>query len=405
MPTLTYLGIGVLRLPFIRQTSLGHEILHNWWGNGVYVDFASGNWSEGLTAFMADYTYREQAGSDSAREARLTLLRDVAAVPPGQDLPLRRFTSRTHGTSQIVGYNKGTFLFLMLRDLLGPGAFDDGLRRFWREQQFRKASWADLQRAFEQASGRNLERFFEQWLSRRGAPHFTVEAARAERVTAGHRIRFTLVQSEPAYAATIPVVVTTSTAKEERAFGVTIARQEFVFDVPDRPLSLALDPDFRVLRHLDTAEVPPILRQVIINPETVTAVVTRDEAARATAADLARALLDYGLNPADPAAIPADVPLVVIGLAADVDRFLERHGLPRRPARLLRQGTAHVWTAPQPSGKILAVISAETADALKALLRPLPHYGRQSYLVFEGETNVRKGQWPVTDTPLNVTIR
>ena len=44
MPTLTYLGIDVLRLPFIRATSLGHEILHNWWGNGVYPDYAHGNW-------------------------------------------------------------------------------------------------------------------------------------------------------------------------------------------------------------------------------------------------------------------------------------------------------------------------------------------------------------------------
>jgi hypothetical protein len=39
MPTLTYLGAEVLRLPFIRKTSLGHEVLHNWWGNGVYVDY------------------------------------------------------------------------------------------------------------------------------------------------------------------------------------------------------------------------------------------------------------------------------------------------------------------------------------------------------------------------------
>ena len=31
MPTLTYLGEAVIRLPFIRKTSLGHEVLHNWW--------------------------------------------------------------------------------------------------------------------------------------------------------------------------------------------------------------------------------------------------------------------------------------------------------------------------------------------------------------------------------------
>ncbi|HAA03824.1 MAG TPA: peptidase M1, partial [Syntrophobacteraceae bacterium] len=49
MPGLTYLGREVLRLPFIRATSLGHEILHNWWGNGVIPDWTTGNWSEGLT--------------------------------------------------------------------------------------------------------------------------------------------------------------------------------------------------------------------------------------------------------------------------------------------------------------------------------------------------------------------
>ena len=63
LPTLTYLGIDVLRLPFIRATSLGHEVLHNWWGNGVYPDYERGNWSEGLTTFMADYAFREQQGA------------------------------------------------------------------------------------------------------------------------------------------------------------------------------------------------------------------------------------------------------------------------------------------------------------------------------------------------------
>jgi hypothetical protein len=394
MPTLTYLGVRVLRLPFIRQTSLGHEILHNWWGNGVYVDYASGNWSEGLTAFMADYTYKEREGEDSAREARLGLLRDVAAVPRGQDTPLRRFTSRTHGTSQIVGYHKGTFVFLMLRDLLGPVAFDEGLRRFWRDHQFRRASWTDLRRAFEQTSGRNLDRFFEQWLSRRGAPLFTIESAHAEREDSGYRIRVTLAQTEPAYAATVPVVVTTSTGREERPLEITTGRQEFVLEVSDRPLSLTLDPDFRLLRHLDAAELPPILRQVILDPATVTVVATPDESVRATAMDLARDLLDHGVKLADPAAASAGMPLVVIGLAADVDRFLERHGLPGRPARLRRPGTAHVWTAFQPSGKVLAVISAESVDALWALLRPLPHYGRQSYLIFDGARAVERGIWP-----------
>ena len=42
-PGIAYLGIDVLKLPFIRDTSLAHEVLHDWFGNGVYVDYARGN--------------------------------------------------------------------------------------------------------------------------------------------------------------------------------------------------------------------------------------------------------------------------------------------------------------------------------------------------------------------------
>ncbi|RYF96248.1 MAG: hypothetical protein EOO02_22385, partial [Chitinophagaceae bacterium] len=35
LPGFTLLGPSVLRLPFLLETSLPHELLHNWWGNGV----------------------------------------------------------------------------------------------------------------------------------------------------------------------------------------------------------------------------------------------------------------------------------------------------------------------------------------------------------------------------------
>ncbi len=88
MPTLTYLGAQVIRLPFIRDTSLGHEVLHNWWGNSVYPDYARGNWAEGLTTFMADYAYKEWADAASARDMRHGWLRDYAALPADADKPL-----------------------------------------------------------------------------------------------------------------------------------------------------------------------------------------------------------------------------------------------------------------------------------------------------------------------------
>ena len=62
MPSFTLLGSRVIRFPFILHTSYPHEILHNWFGNGVYIDPDSGNWAEGLTTYLSDHILLEQKG-------------------------------------------------------------------------------------------------------------------------------------------------------------------------------------------------------------------------------------------------------------------------------------------------------------------------------------------------------
>jgi hypothetical protein len=42
----------------------------------------------------------------------------------------------------------------------------------------------------------------------------------------------------------------------------------------------------------------------------------------------------------------------------------------------------------------MAVVSARDAESLAALVRPLPHYGRRSYVVFEGAKAIDMGVWP-----------
>jgi hypothetical protein len=48
-------------------------------------------------------------------------------------------------------------------------------------------------------------------------------------------------------------------------------------------------------------------------------------------------------------------------------------------------------------------ISARDLDALRSLQRPLPHYGRQSWLVFEGARAVERGVWPGEPAAIPVT--
>jgi len=395
MPTLAYLGEGVLKLPFIRATSLGHEVLHSWWGNGVYPDARGGNWSEGLTTLMADYAYKEREGTDAAREMRLGWLRDLAAVPPGQDRPLAEFTARKLGTSQIVGYNKAAMLFLMLRDAIGTDAFDRGVRRFWSDHRFRIASWRDLQRAFETASGRDLGAFFAQWLERTGVPAVRISGAARRSDGDEHAIRVTIEQGAPAYALRVPVRVRTAEGEETHVFDLRRERQTFDATLRARPTALALDPEFRVLRRLAAEETPPILRQLMVSARNAVAVLGADADWSAAARRLAARALD--VRPrflAAGEAPPADAALLAIGRHDDVDAWLAANALPARPAALAGAGEAQVWSAARSGGAPLVVVSARDVAALEVVARLMPHYGQQSFLVFDGGRVAQRGVWP-----------
>jgi hypothetical protein len=326
MPTLTYLGREVLRLPFIRATSLGHEILHNWWGNGVYPDWQRGNWSEGLTTFLADYAYKEDEGEAAAREMRMGWLRDYAAVPPGEDFALKDFTSRQHGIASIIGYNKAAMVFLMLRDRIGRDAFERGLRLFWQRHRFQTAGWAELEAAFVEASGLPLADFFRTWVQQPGAPRFT-----------------------------------------------------------------GADPDFRVWRRVDAAVFPPILREVFVAPGAAVVAVGNDGEFRSAAHALAARLLDAKPD-AVVTTLPARGPVLIVGKADELDAWLAAQKLPPRPA--LKEGSARVWAGRDGKGRAYVAIAVADVAALKALMRPLPHYGKQSWLVFDGARAIDRGTWP-----------
>ena len=401
MPTLTYLGADVIRLPFIRATSLGHEVLHNWWGNGVYVDYAKGNWSEGLTTFMADYAYKEQESAEAAREMRLGWLRDFASVPAGDHTPLGDFRSRTHGAAAAVGYGKAAMLFVMLRDTIGEDAFGKGIRAFWDKHRFKRAGWGELRAAFEEASGKRLGDFFDQWLHRAGGPTVSITEARMVTDTGKPRLQLAVEQAAPAYALRVPVELVFKDTSEIRWIDVARTREQVVLDVPTAPSGVRADPDLRLWRVLERDQLPPILRQWAIARSPRIAIASTSTDVRDAAEALAQRLFET-----PPRAVPLDAlnggtPLMLFGLHTDVDAALARSGLPPRPPILVGKGSAQVWTVAR-DGAPLAVVSADNANALRALLRPLPHYGAQSWLAFDGSRAIGRGVWPAPGKLLRV---
>ncbi|TXI35992.1 MAG: M1 family peptidase, partial [Nitrosomonas sp.] len=173
------------------------------------------------------------------------------------------------------------------------------------------------------------------------------------------------------------------------------AQQTFTLKLTDKPLAVSLDPDLRLFRHLAPGEAPPILREVMVNAATQTVLLSAQGETRKIAETLAAKLQDRKLEIITPDDPLSAAPTLVIGLQAEIDAWLAAKQLPARPDETGKKGSAQVWTLARVDGASLAIISAQDAASLEALIRPLPHYGRQSYLVFDGRQAIEKGVWPM----------
>ncbi len=140
MPTFTLLGRAVVKLPFIVKTSLGHEILHQWFGNSVYPDYFHGNWSEGITNYLADqhYAHLKNRGSDYRKQM---LIDYNAYVHSDNAMPVSSFISRGNKSEAAIGYGKTAMIFHGLRLRFGDELFFSALRQFIKRNMFRQASW------------------------------------------------------------------------------------------------------------------------------------------------------------------------------------------------------------------------------------------------------------------------
>jgi hypothetical protein len=429
MPSFTLLGSRIIRFPFILHSSYPHEILHNWWGNGVYVDYAEGNWCEGLTAYLADHLIQEGRGAGAEyRQTTLQKYADYAAR--GRDFPLREFRSRHSSATEAVGYGKSLMFFHMLRRSLGDEIFVRGLQSFYRTHLFRAASFDDLRRALEVASGKDLQAEFSQWVDRTGAPLLAVTRASAEPTGDGWRLRLDLAQRQegPAYRLRVPVAVTLE--GEEGAREETVAMSEgsssAEFTVPSRPLRVDVDPEFDLFRRLDAAEIPPALSGAF-GAERVLVVLPADAkpALRVAYRELGESWARSQPGAWDLAedrelsALPRDRAVWLFGWE---NRFLPAFADAVRPYGATVEREAAAWGAtkvargdrsvvlvgrhPADVSLTLALVATENAAALPGLGRKLPHYHKYSYLAFEGDepTNTDKGRWPVVDSPLTVVL-
>ena len=396
-PNMTYIGRMIVRLPFMRGRSLAHEVLHNWWGNGVAVDYAQGNWAEGITTYFADYGLAEKQSPEAAREMRLGWLRDYAALPASDDGAVSAFTAKTHQAAQIIGYNKLAHTFHMLRHEIGDDAFNQGVRSFWDQHKFDIAGWDDLQQSFQDAAGRDLDWFFEQWRDQVGAPEFELAHLQNTTTDGQHTLSLTLRQNGTLYRLKVPVIIETAMDEVRHLVGLSAAEETFSFVLKSAPQRVRIDPDFDIFRRLLPGESPSILRDITLAPKIDTMVLGADTAFEKSALALAGRLS----RKAGPVSVSAPMgPTIVIGINDDIEKYLAQFLSETVPLRV-SNGTAAAWTVQSAHGHPVLLVRGDDAAAIDRLLRPLPHYGSRSYITFDGSRALEKGVWQLDTSPLN----
>ena len=418
MPSFTLLGPQIVRFPFILHSSYPHEILHNWWGNSVFVEYAGGNWCEGLTAYMADHLIQEQRGK-GARYRRGALQKYRDYVKMGRDFPLRLFISRHNAATESIGYGKSSMMFHMLRRKLGDAAFTTGLQAFYAEFQGRRANFDHIAATMAESSGQDLKGFFAQWVDRIGAPDLRLTDVTVERKGDVFTVSGTIAQVQEGAAYVLDIPVTVQMAGGDHDFTVPLeeASVGFQVEVPGTPLGVTVDPLFDVFRVLDPRETPPSIGQ-IFGAEAVVAILPADDPDQGMYRELVQAwqshehgvifALDNELK-----ALPVDKAVWILGSrnrfvpaftggmpGVDMDDSTMTLGGETVP----RAGHSSVVVARHPGDPERAVgwIVLDPQAAAPGLGRKLPHYGKYSYLAFEGSdpTNVLKGQWSPDGSPL-----
>ena len=427
MPSFTLLGEQIIRFPFILHSSYPHEILHNWWGNSVFVDYESGNWCEGLTAYLADHLVQEQRGlAENYRRDALQKYRDY--VREGLDFPLKEFRSRHSASTEAVGYGKSLMGFHGLRRQLGDEVFVQGLADFYRENRGRRASFADLRSAFEGRAEVDLGGVFTAWTERTGAPELALRSVGAHAAPDGKgwhlAVDLAQVQGGAPFALEVPLVIATEAGPLERTLrldGASVTRE---FAVPTRPLGVAVDPAFDLFRMLDPLETPATLGMVFGEPEVLALLPSAADAATreryrelVTAWDTDTHRIEVRLDD-EVDALPSDRGVWVLGAS---NRFAEVFGDWRSDARGVLRGDEPLLETPdaleghsllvvrrhpQNVEKAVALVTCGVPEAKDGIVRKLPHYGKYSFLAFEGvePSNVLKGQWSALDSPLVASV-
>jgi len=268
-----YTSLGMLFIaarPFeeareITTERLQREAAYQWWGQTVGLKSFDDVWlSQGLAEYSA-FTLRESMMEGAKLDAlRRELLEKALTFE--QTASLLRAPANLDDQStayQYIMYDKGAFVFKLLRDTLGPQKFDQLLRSYLNEYRGKSASVDDFEKFASKSSGDNLRYFFARWVEGTGVPEFTSDYLIIRTRGGKFVARGTVKQNYDNLR--LPVDVQLRSEGENGLKTQTVqmdeAAADFNIESTGKPLEVVIDPNYKLLRISPDLRVSSIARQ------------------------------------------------------------------------------------------------------------------------------------------------
>ncbi len=152
------------------ETTIAHEIAHQWWYSQVGNDYQGEPWlDEGLASF-SQIVYYEFLGDPASAEGELQFFRNVyqGARNAGRDGVVNRPTGSFRGNYVALVYAKSALFFQALRQRMGDETFFAFLQNYYATYRYREASGPDMLAVAQATCGCDLQPLYDAWINSDG---------------------------------------------------------------------------------------------------------------------------------------------------------------------------------------------------------------------------------------------
>ncbi|HYP47513.1 MAG TPA: M1 family metallopeptidase [Thermoleophilaceae bacterium] len=154
------------------ESTLVHEIAHQWFGNSVTLSFWPDIWLNEGFATWAEWIWFERDGDPETPTAAESF-DELYALPASDEEAWNPPPGNPGSAANLFHgsiYDRGAMTLQALREKVGDEVFFGILRRWYAQNRDGNVTTADFIALAERRSGQDLDRFFQVWLYEEGKP-------------------------------------------------------------------------------------------------------------------------------------------------------------------------------------------------------------------------------------------